>query len=561
MRLITLTFASILSQSAVSADLDARLAGDIAQVTRRDGSATESTQLGAMTTLNFNGTMQNVMLAKVAAGELVLACVDDLPQANSFFGRDLAEAGLDFSNGVADTTARFTPGAENGAAENVAAQHGMTMDEFQRYSRMIADAQALQSARAPTTPAAFTIVNQDAAGEGFNDAAAAFPTAPGNPGTTLGGQRLALFAEAARIWGQNLDATVTIRIGANFDPLTCTASSAVLGSAGAAAGHVDFANAPQAGTIFHGALANKIAGSDLSAGVEINARFNATLDSGGCLGGRTFYYGFDNATPINTVNLLVVLLHEFGHGLGSSTFANSATGALNSGFPDVWTTRMFDKATAKFWTQMTDAERQASAINNGNLVWDSPSMRIAAPAYLTAAVDSAGRVNLFAPTTLQPGSSVSHFDSLASPNLLMEPAINLNLPLTLDLTRQQFRDIGWARDSNGDVTSDAIVSVAPASGTLTAGALQTITWTNSGGFNKNVAIEFSTDAGASFSVIAGASDLSNTGSFSWMVPNTPTTQGRIRVRETTYASPAGISTANFSIGSAPLDLLFRNGFE
>jgi hypothetical protein len=546
MRLLNVVIAVLVTQPAVSAGLDARLAGDIAQVTRRDGSAVEITQLGAMKTLHFSGTFQNVMLAKVAADELVLACVDDLPQASAFFGRDLASQGLDFRNGVADSAAQ------------VAAQHGMSIEEFLRYSQMIHDAQSPQSARAP---AAFTIVNQDGVGEGFNDTAAAFANAPGNSGTTLGGQRLALFAEAARIWGQNLDATVNIRIGANFDPLTCTASSAVLGSAGAAAGHIDFANAPEAGTIYHGALANKIAGSDLSPGVEINARFNGTLDSGGCLGGRTFYYGFDNATPSNTVNLLVVLLHEFGHGLGSSTFANAATGALNGGFLDVWSTRMFDKTVAKFWSQMTDAERQTSAMNNGNLVWDSPSMRIAAPAYLTAAVDGVGRVNLFAPTTFQPGSSVSHFDSLASPNLLMEPAINLNLPLSLDLTRQQFRDIGWSRDSNGDVTPDTIVSINPSGSTLTAGLAQTISWTNAGGFNKNITLEFSANGGVTFTAIAGATDLSNTGSFSWTVPNIPTTQGRIRVRETSFASPAGISGANFSIISGTTDLLFRNGFE
>ena len=550
MRLLSLIIATVLAQSATANSTDdALLARDIVQVTQRDGIATEFSVSDTTKTLDFNGTLQNVMLAKLDAGELVMACVDDLAQANKFFGRNLG------AFGVAESAY-----AGNSLAD-MAAQHGMSEEEFQLYAQMIVNARTSDAPLQPTTPAVFSIVNLDGAGEGFNDPAAPFANAPGNPGATLGAQRLALFAEAARIWGQNLDSTVTIRIGARFDPLTCTANSAVLGSAGAAAGHIDFANAPLAGTIFHGALANKIAGSDLSAGVEINATFNATLDSGGCLGGRTFYYGFDNTTPSNTTNLLVVLLHEFGHGLGSATFANGATGALNSGFPDVWTTRMFDKSTAKFWSQMNDAERQASALNNGNLVWDSPSMRIAAPTALTAAVDSLGRVNLFAPTSFQPGSSVSHFDTLASPNLLMEPSINLNLPLTLDLTRQQFRDIGWTRDTNGDVTSDAISNIAPATGTLSAGATQTISWVNVGGFNKNVAIDFSADGGVTFSPIAAAANLSNTGSFSWTVPNTPTTQGRVRVREVSFATPAGVSSANFTISSGPGEVIFRNGFE
>ena len=46
----------------------------------------------------------------------------------------------------------------------------------------------------------FTIVNNDGAGEGFNDTT---PVAPigGNPGTTLGQQRLNVFQAAANVWG------------------------------------------------------------------------------------------------------------------------------------------------------------------------------------------------------------------------------------------------------------------------------------------------------------------------------------------------------------------------
>ena len=56
---------------------------------------------------------------------------------------------------------------------------------------------------------------------------------------------------------------------------------------------------------------------------------------------------------------------------------------------------------------------------------------------------TAGRLNLFAPNPAQGGSSVSHWTTAASPNLLMEPAINRNLDRALDLTLTQMRDIGW----------------------------------------------------------------------------------------------------------------------
>jgi hypothetical protein len=61
----------------------------------------------------------------------------------------------------------------------------------------------------------------------------------------------------------------------------------------------------------------------------------------------------------------------------------------------------------------------------------------------TAGVDNAGRVLMFAPNPDQPGSSVSHWDVSGFPNLLMEPAINPDLTQKVDLTFQNFFDIGW----------------------------------------------------------------------------------------------------------------------
>ena len=48
--------------------------------------------------------------------------------------------------------------------------------------------------------------------------------------------------------------------------------------------------------------------------------------------------------------------------------------------------------------------------------------------------DPSHRALMYAPTTLDPGSSVSHWDTSAFPNLLMEPIINADLTHSLDLT-------------------------------------------------------------------------------------------------------------------------------
>jgi hypothetical protein len=55
-----------------------------------------------------------------------------------------------------------------------------------------------------------------------------------------------------------------------------------------------------------------------------------------------------------------------------------------------------------------------------------------------------GRLLLFTPDPVQPGSTIGHWDPSALPNLLMEPSINPGLPfLGLDLTPALMSDLGW----------------------------------------------------------------------------------------------------------------------
>lgn len=484
--------------------------------------------------VDLDGRFRHVHLgAQSDSGKLRAQCVGSLVEANRFLGRDL------------DTGAKLASPAPAPVDDGLAARHGMSAAEYAYIWNLIEQSKALPAAPASST---FTIVNADGADEGFNSTAARAPIG-GNPGTTLGAQRLNVFNQAAGIWAAFLDSTQTIRVQSNFDPLSpCSSSGGVLGSAGPNTAHRDFANVPFASTWYPAALANKISNSDLSANNDIGATFNSSVDTG-CLGAGTgFYYGFDNAAPAGTINLLVVVLHELGHGLGFLTFTDEATGAYFNSQPDVWARLMFDRDQNATWFQMNQAQRAASAINTNDLLWDGANVRIAS-SFLSAARDAAtGRVELFTPNPIQPGSSVSHWNTTASPNLLMEPAINTGLPLTGDLTRQLLRDIGWFRDANNDATGDNISNVQPASGTLTPGSNVNITWTNPAGFSRRVTIELSTNAGSTFSSVI-ASDIANTGSFTWMVPNTPTTQGRIRVREHDFTAPTGVSAANFTIGS------------
>ena len=182
--------------------------------------------------------------------------------------------------------------------------------------------------------AAATIIinNINAAGVGFNDPTPAAPVG-GNPGTTLGQQRLNAFAFAANIWGSTLTSAVPIVINAQFTALACTATGATLGSAGATQIFRDFTGAPKAGTWYSVALANKIFGADLSPGTaDINANFNVNLGNAGCLTGTFWYFGFDNNHGAN-IDFVTVLLHEMGHGIGFQTFTSGSTGEFPERFP------------------------------------------------------------------------------------------------------------------------------------------------------------------------------------------------------------------------------------
>ncbi len=248
-------------------------------------------------------------------------------------------------------------------------------------------------AAAGSAQAAVQIVinNINAPGVGFNDPTPATPVG-GNTGTTLGQQRLNAFTYAADLWGATLTSTVKIVINAQMTPLSCTSTSGVLGSAGAASVFRDFPNAPKAGTWYPYALANKLAGTYQGTlnNPQINANFNSNLGNPGCLDNEFFYLGLDSQGPSTDIDFVTVLLHEMGHGLGFQTFTDGSTGKqqgatrTNPGFPSIWDWYLLGTDTGKVWKDMTEAERKASAISVNRLVWTGPLVTNAVPSVLTA---------------------------------------------------------------------------------------------------------------------------------------------------------------------------------
>jgi len=246
---------------------------------------------------------------------------------------------------------------------------------------------ALLTAATPALAAStVTIIPTDPAGVGFNDPTPAAPVG-GNTGTTVGQQRLLAFRYAANLWAARLDSAVEIRVSVSFPALTCTATQAILGSAGTTSIFGFAAGSPNIipNVWYPVALANKLTGVDLfDPNAHIIARFNRNVGVGTCLPGTSWYYGLDANEAANQFDLVAVVLHELTHGLGFSQFGNVSTGARPLDIGDVYAAYLLDTTIGKTWNEMTNAERVASAINTRHLVWTGSQVHADAPAVLQA---------------------------------------------------------------------------------------------------------------------------------------------------------------------------------
>jgi hypothetical protein len=268
------------------------------------------------------------------------------------------------------------------------------------------------------------------------------PRAPvgGNPGQTLGQQRQIAYQYAADLWSAVLDGDVPVRVIASTQPLPCTPTSGTLAQAGT---RFTIANFPGglADTRYHIAIAKGILNQDFATDYDILTRFNGAVGvDPNCLTGSDWYYGLDGATPPGRINFLNVVMHEIAHGLGFSGFENVSTGALSGGIPSIYATHAFDNTQQKQVRDMTNAERVASFVNDGNLVWTGSNVTAQAGLLLdnaivfqaTAPAAIAGNTYATVPAGFGPAATPDNFkgavvladDGSASPTLACGSLVN-----------------------------------------------------------------------------------------------------------------------------------------
>lgn len=338
-----------------------------------------------------------------------------------------------------------------------------------------------------------TIVNADPSGVGFRD--------PSPPSGTQGGaisrgdERLRLVERAAALWSSQIGGNTSVRVRARFGTaLPCSGSGAVLGQAGPTEITANRPGLP-ANTFYPIALAEGIVGSNLQTdpnAAEIAMDLNPSIDTG-CLSGTVgFSYAISAADSdgTNRIRLLPVVMHELAHGLGFLSLACTESGGCNFGtgstvplggyaqnIPDIWSDHLRAGTTGNLWRNLSNAQR-ASSMTSEQLIWDGPKVGIRRSSFVpnNAAGLIDGCIKMHAPSGLQPGSSVSHWSSQVSPDLLMEPALTASITREqVDLTPTLLEEIGWTLSSGATpsvTTSTTLLNTDP--GTVVVGQAYTV---------------------------------------------------------------------------------------
>ena len=212
----------------------------------------------------------------------------------------------------------------------------------------------------PAFGANMIVNNVDAPGVGFNDPTPATPVG-GNSGTTVGQQRLVAYQRALELWGKTLRSSATIVVQGSFAGLPCDAGGGVLAQAGALQIFADFPGAPLQNHWYGVALANALAGQDLTPGPpdpgpfappfndDIIANFNGNVGQPNCIAGPGWYYGLDNNAGPGQIDFLDTFMHEVSHGLGFQNFATEADGCTPLGLPDVYMANTLDLTNGRLW--------------------------------------------------------------------------------------------------------------------------------------------------------------------------------------------------------------------
>ena len=145
-------------------------------------------------------------------------------------------------------------------------------------------------------------------------------------------------------------------------------------------------------------------------------------------------------------------------------------------YPDIYSRFIYDLTIPgqPSLPQMTRDERIYALTDGPNLVWGDPNTDSQAATLLTGGFNQ-GYVEMYAPATVEPGSSISHWDTSLTPDQIMEPYATRRKDVVngIGMASCVLENIGWQLASGvrcPDVGSAAQVGVADPVGAPSSGS-------------------------------------------------------------------------------------------
>lgn len=250
------------------------------------------------------------------------------------------------------------------------------------------------------------------------------------------------FAYAVSIWETIIESDMPIRMQANWED---NLETNVLGNCGPETYYKDFKDAPFKGRYYPVAIAEKIAKREMNgeSRYDMIANFNSNVD---------WYYGTDMNCPDTLYDLVTVVMHEIGHGLGFTGFFfvddEESVGAY--GYYEFGDATSFDllvgrgAVSTQQLVDTTQFENLSSellrALQSFNLYANSP---------IAIKQGDGTKPRLYSPIVFDDGSSVYHLNDNTYPhgndNSLMTHAIGMSEAIhdPGPLTKGIMDDIGW----------------------------------------------------------------------------------------------------------------------